>query len=332
MKRNIAVIGNGHWGKNLLRNFHELKALSSVCDLDEEKLNDCAKKYPEIPLYNNFRAVLDDPEVEAVAIATPAATHYKLASQALLANKDVFVEKPMALSYREGEHLVDLAEKRSRILMVGHILEYHPAIIKLNKMIQEGILGKIQYIYSSRLNLGKFRMEENILWSFAPHDISVMLFLLREMPSEVSAFGGNYLDPDITDVTVTNLNFPSGSKGHIFVSWLHPYKEQKLCVIGDRSMLVFDDTESKNKLLSFNHKIDWIENKPISQRKQAIPISVAKTEPLKLECQHFIECLTSRKTPLTDGHNGLRVLKVLEACQKSLKKNGSPQHIDPFKQ
>ena len=322
MKKSIAVVGCGYWGKNLVRNFYELNSLYAIFDIDKKRLKSFQEKYSNLNIFSDYKILLKKPEIEAIVIATPAATHYTLAREALLANKDVFVEKPIALNYKEGEELVSLAKDKEKILMVGHILEYHPAVIKLKEIINKGELGKINYIYSNRLNLGKFRTEENILWSFAPHDISVILSLLEEMPEEVSAHGGNYLNPNIADVTVTTMSFPSGVKAHIFVSWLHPYKEQKLIVVGDKKMIVFDDVNPENKLAIYDHKIDWIERLPVPRPEEAQPLKVEQKEPLKSECEHFIECIILRKTPRTDGNNGLRVLKILEACQESLKKNG----------
>jgi len=322
METQIAVIGCGYWGKNLVRNFFELGSLYTICDIDESKLNSFKEKYPSLMTSTDYKSLLKDSQLKAVAISTPAATHYSLVKEALLAGKDVFVEKPIALNYKEGEELVSLARERNRILMVGHILEYHPAIIKTKELIDRGELGKINYIYSNRLNLGKFRTEENILWSFAPHDISIILYLLNEMPTEVSAHGGNYLNPHIADITITSLDFPSGAKAHIFVSWLHPYKEQKLILIGDKKMIMFDDVNPKDKLFVYSHKIEWIERLPIPLPEEAQPVKIEKKEPLKSECEHFIECITLRKTPRTDGYDGLRVLKILEACQESLKENG----------
>jgi len=322
MKKNIAVIGCGYWGKNLVRNFYELKSLAAICDVDEKTLKSFQEKYPDLILHSEHKKLLKDSEIEAVVISTPADTHYSLAKEALQADKDVFVEKPIALKYKEGDELVSLAKEKDRILMVGHILEYHPAIVKLKEMIDQGELGKINYIYSNRLNLGRFRTEENILWSFAPHDISVILYLLNEMPEEVWAHGGNYLSPGITDVTVTNLDFPSGAKAHIFVSWLHPYKEQKLVIIGDKKMVMFDDVNPEDKLFEYSHKIDWIERVPVPRPEQAHPVKFKMEEPLKKECEHFIECVASRKTPKTDGKKGLQVLEILEACQESLKESG----------
>ena len=323
MEKNIAIVGCGHWGKNLVRNFHELNSLYAICDVDEEKLKLFKEKYPDVITHNDFKTLLTDPKIDAVVISSPAETHYALAKEVLLSNKDVFVEKPIALNYKDGEELVSLAREKKRILLVGHILEYHPAIIKLKEIIDKGEVGKINYIYSNRLNLGKFRTEENILWSFAPHDISVILNLLGEMPEEVFAHGGNYLNPNITDVTVTTMNFPSGVKAHIFVSWLHPYKEQKLIVVGDKQMVVFDDVEPEDKLYTYSHKIDWIERLPVPRPEEAEIIKIEKKEPLRAECEHFIDCITTKKTPKTDGHNGLRVLKILEACQKFLKESGN---------
>ena len=206
-----------------------------------------------------------------------------------------------------------------RILMVGHILEYHPAVAKIKAMIDDGELGRIRYIYSNRLNLGKIRTEENILWSFAPHDISIILLLLGEMPDEVVVRGGTYLSPGVPDVTVTQLAFPGGTRAHIFVSWLHPYKEQKLVVIGEKKMVVFDDVHPTTKLVSYDHKIDWVDGQPVPRPDQAVPVAFEAREPLKSECLHFIECVAGRRTPRTDGAKGLQVLKVLEACEESLK-------------
>jgi len=322
MKKNISVVGCGHWGKNLIRNFHELKVLHSICDTDKDRLDFFKDKYPDVKRSSDYMSVLSDPAVDAVVISTPAITHYSMVKEAFSADKDVFVEKPISLNFKEGQELVEIAEKKRKIFLVGHILEYHPAIRKMNEMIAKGDLGKIQYIYSNRLNLGKFRNEENILWSFAPHDISVILLLMGEMPTEVSAHGGNYLNPNITDVTVSYLDFPSGAKAHIFVSWLHPYKEQKLVVIGDKKMLMFDDVNPENKLFSYSHKIDWIDRIPLPRPEQAEPVLIEKAEPLKEECRHFLECVQFRKKPQTHGESGLRVLKILEACQDSLKNSG----------
>jgi UDP-2-acetamido-3-amino-2,3-dideoxy-glucuronate N-acetyltransferase len=328
MRQNIVVVGCGFWGKNLIRNFYELGVLYGICDFDKKKLEHFKKTFPGIICCDDFTVMLQDPDVDAVAIATPASTHYSLAKESLSAGKDALVEKPLSLKYQEGEELVSLAYKRGKILMVGHVLLYHPAITKLKTMIDGGELGRIYYIYSNRLNLGKFRTEENILWSFAPHDISVILFLLNEMPNRVSAMGGNFLNPDIADVTLTNLLFASGPISHIFVSWLHPYKEQKLVIIGEKKMILFDDLSPNDKLVFFEHKIDWIQRSPIPRPEKAKAIFIETKEPLRAECEHFLDCIRSRKPPLTDGNEGLQVLRILEACQLSLETNGKSIEIN----
>ncbi len=323
MDKNIAVIGCGHWGKNLVRNFAEIGTLHTICDADSKVLKQFASRYPQANTESEYHQVLRNEEIKGAVISTPVRLHYSMAKEALLAGKDTFVEKPLALRVEEGRELVELAEEKGRILMVGHLLEYHPAVQKLKELVDKGELGKIQYIYSNRLNLGKFRTEENILWSFAPHDISVILLLLgEEMPYEISANGGYYLHQNIADVTVTTLNFKSGVMAHIFVSWLHPYKEQKLVVVGDRKMAEFNDTNPKEKLLLFSHEIEWVDRKPVPHLKKAEVVEVPLEEPLKIECQDFIKCIEMRQKPKVDGRKGLQVLEVLSYCQSSLEKNG----------
>jgi UDP-2-acetamido-3-amino-2,3-dideoxy-glucuronate N-acetyltransferase len=245
-----------------------------------------------------------------------------MSKEALSSNKDVFVEKPLSLQVKEGQELVNLAKERDRVLMVGHILQYHPAVMKLKELINKGDLGKIQYIYSNRLNFGKIRSEENILWSFAPHDISVILMLLNEFPESIYTSGGGYLQQQIADVTLTTMDFPSDVKAHIFVSWLHPFKEQKLVVVGDKKMAVFDDV-SEEKLFLYPHKIEWINRVPTASKANADIIPLEKDEPLKAECTHFLECIEKRLIPRTDGQEGLRVLEILQASQESLNQHGT---------
>jgi UDP-2-acetamido-3-amino-2,3-dideoxy-glucuronate N-acetyltransferase len=321
----VAVIGAGHWGKNLVRNFADLGALVAVCDPNPKAC--AAEKSLGVSTYGKFSDLLREPAIDAVAISSPAVLHYPMAKEALLSGKDVFVEKPLALEVSEGQELIDLAGRHGRILMVGHILQYHPAILKLKDLVDSGELGKIQYVYSDRLNIGKIRTEENILWSFAPHDISVMLLLLGEMPMEISAYGGNYLQSHVADVTLTSLSFASGVKGHIFVSWLHPFKEQRLVVVGDQKMAVFDDVSKDQKLVLYPHRIDWIERLPVARQAAGEVVPTELSEPLKAECAHFLECIRSRQQPRTDGVEGLRVLKVLEACQRSLDQKGAPVQL-----
>ena len=322
----IGLIGLGYWGKNVLRNFYELGALHTACDTDQHTLAERKKEFPNVSYTDSFEAMLQNSDIKAVAIATPAVTHYEYVKQALFAGKDVYVEKPLALTVKEGQEIVDIAEKEKRILMVGHILQYHPAVIKLKKFIASGELGKVEYIYSNRLNIGKLRTEENILWSFAPHDISVILMLLEQDPIAVTAFGGDYLNKGIYDTTLTTLEFKNGVKSHIFVSWLHPYKEQKLIVVGSKAMAVFDDV-SKEKLFLYPHRIEWRNGKiPVAQKADYQVIPVESGEPLNLELSHFIDCVLQRKKPMTDGYEGLRVLKVLELAESYLSSYVSPKN------
>jgi UDP-2-acetamido-3-amino-2,3-dideoxy-glucuronate N-acetyltransferase len=319
----VAVAGCGYWGRNLVRNFFELGELAAVCDVDATRLADMRKSY-SVRTTHSFEEILRMPEVRAVAIAAPAAQHFSLAKKALLGGKDAFVEKPLALRVEEGEELVELAQEHGRVLMVGHLLHYHPAVTELRRMVQEGELGKVEYISSSRLNLGKLRTEEDILWSFAPHDISAILYLLNEAPRQVTAQGASYLNHPVSDVTLTILSFASGVKAHIFVSWLHPFKEQKLVVVGDRKMAVFDDTETEKKLVLYPHRIEWVNRVPIARRAEGEVVSLRKEEPLRLECAHFLECVRDRRVPDTDGENGLRVLRILHAAGESIRGHGQP--------
>ena len=322
----VAVIGSGYWGKNLVRNFFELGALRWVCDASELALEEVRTKYG-VRTTQDLDVVLDDHEVQGVVIAVPAAQHFEVARRCLLKNKDVYVEKPLALHASEGQQLVSLAAERKRILMVGHILEYHPAILELNRMIHAGELGRIQYIHSSRLNMGKLRTEENILWSFAPHDISAILFLLNELPSTVSSHGGSYLDSRSVDTTLTTCEFKSGVKAHFFVSWLHPLKEQKFTIVGGRKMAVFDDTEKERKLVLYTHRIDWVNRVPIAHKQEGQVVALPDEEPLRRESQHFLDCVATRQKPRTDGQSGVRVLQVLEACELSLRERGRPVEV-----
>jgi len=320
-KINVAVVGIGYWGKNLVRNFHELGALAMLCDGERSVEERCGNEYKSVRFCGDFSVVLSDPSISAIALATPATTHYEMAKAALEAGKDVFVEKPLAIDVKQGEDLVNLAAAQHRVLMVGHILRYHPAILKLQQLIQDGALGQINYLYSNRLNIGKIRTEENILWSFAPHDISVILSLLNEMPNRVFCQGGAYLNRQIFDVTLSQFDFPSGVQAHIFVSWLHPVKEQRLVVVGSEKMAVFDDT-AEDKLVLYPHKVKWQNRVPTAVKANGEIVKLENREPLRAECQHFLDCVESRTSPVSDGAEGLRVLRVLDACQRSLLSGG----------
>jgi UDP-2-acetamido-3-amino-2,3-dideoxy-glucuronate N-acetyltransferase len=327
----IAIVGAGYWGINLIRVYHQLGVLDRICDFSAERLAQLTGQYPDIRMEPSFDAILDDPTVDGVVIATPAESHYELAKKSLLAGKDTYVEKPLTLHCEEAERLSDLAERQKRILMVGHLLEFHPAITRLQELIEQGELGRLEYIYSNRLNLGKVLREENALWSFAPHDISVILLLLKQMPIQVAATGGTYLQPNIADVTVSTMLFDRGVRAHLFVSWLHPYKEQRLVVVGEHRMAVFDDVRKTEKLQMYDKKIGLVNGQFVAEKPVGRAIDFASDEPLVLECRHFLDCIQTRQNPKTDGADAWRVLKVLEASQRSLNMNGEPVQLQPLR-
>ncbi len=314
----IAVVGSGYWGRNLVRNYYELGALAAVCDRNEELLGAFREQYPGIKTCAAYFDLLQSEEIQGVAIATPVETHYALARDALLAGKHVYVEKPLVLDEEEGRDLIRLAERRDKVLMVGHLLQYHPVFVRLRELVAKGELGRLSYISSSRLILNKISHEKNILWSFAPHDVSMILSLAGEEPKRVQATGGCYLHRDILDVTTTHMEFPSGLQAHIF-SWLHPFKEQRLVVVGEKKMAVFDDTKAwQDKLLLYPHRIRWENSVPFLDKEEPERVDIPWDEPLKLECKHFLSCISNGCTPMTDGRDGLRVLRVLHAAQSCL--------------
>lgn len=328
--RSLAVIGAGYWGRNLVRNYYQLGVLRTICDSKEEALAAMQKSYPDTLVTPNFSDVLLDKNVGAVVIALPAEVHYEYAAKALQAGKDVFVEKPLALDLDHARTLNAIALNGKRILMVGHLLRYHPAFLKLKEMVDAGVLGRLQYVYSTRLSFGKIRREENALWSFAPHDISMILALCNEMPQRVSTVGHNYLHKQVADVTTTHLSFPSGVNGHVFVSWLHPFKEQKLVVIGESKMAVFEDTQPwEKKLALYSHTIKWQGGVPILEKAEAEFVPVEEKEPLRDECQHFLDCIAKRETPITDGSEGYRVLEVLQRAQQALEHWSDGRTVSP---
>jgi len=321
----VAVVGCGYWGKNLVRNFDQLGVLHTVCDATPGGRALANQIAPHVDVVGDLDQSLST-DIQGVVIATPAETHYDLTRRFLEAGKDVFVEKPMALTYEQGKHLVRIAEEQGRILMVGHVLEYHPAVVRLLELVRSGELGKIHYIYSNRLSLGKVRREENILWSFAPHDIAIILRLMGTMPFQVIACGGSYVQPNIADVTVTNLLFDNGVRAHIHVSWLHPFKEQRLVVVGSQKMASFDDVAKQ--LILYDQRVKVEEGQPIPVRGEGEVVSYASDEPLRLECTAFLHAIASRQPPLTDGQSGLQVLQVLQSAQRSLIMNGQPVTLE----
>jgi UDP-2-acetamido-3-amino-2,3-dideoxy-glucuronate N-acetyltransferase len=330
----LALIGCGYWGKNLARNFLHLGILHTLCDTDENLLASYGQEYGSVRKALSLDAVLSDPSVTKIAIATPAATHFSLAYKALLAGKDVYVEKPLCLSIAEATKLIALANSMKRVLMVGHLLQYHPYVAKLRELISEGKLGKLYYIASNRLNLGKIRREENALWSFAPHDISVILSLAGQRPLSVQCNGEHYLTKGVPDTTMTQLVFANGVRAHIYVSWLNPFKEQKLTVIGSEGMAVFDDTKPwADKLTLYYDYLKWEDGQvPVAMKLSGTPIVVPEDEPLLAECRHFVECCHHRLTPRTDGKEGLDVLRVLDAAQRSMQSDGHKTSVDETQQ
>jgi UDP-2-acetamido-3-amino-2,3-dideoxy-glucuronate N-acetyltransferase len=317
----IAAIGCGGWGKNLVRNLAGLGALAIIVDPSDAARQIAADL--DVPHEGDVSNVLDRADIDAVVIATPAVTHYEVARLALLAGKDVYVEKPIALSVDEGRALADIADAHGRVLMVGHLLQYHPVFQKLVAMVQAGDLGKVSYISSSRLNFGLLRTEENVLWSFAPHDVSMVLGIAGQAPLRVLATQATILQPGIPDITTVQLEFDSGITAEIRSSWLNPEKEQKLIVVGDKGMAVFSDREKwADKLVLYPNAVDWTSGRPKAAAGQAVTIAVEEGEPLKLEMAHFIDCIQTRARPRTDAIEAIQVLAVLQAAQRSMD-NGS---------
>ena len=320
----VAVIGCGRWGKNLVRNFNELGVLSAVCDTDSVLLH---KVETGTPMCTDYRQLLTEPSVDGVAIATPSGTHYQIAKEFLLAGKDVMVEKPMALSVDEGMELVALAEEKGRVLLVGHLLEYHPAIVQLEKIVDAGKLGRINYISSTRLDFGNVQQGSDVLWTFAPHDIDTILLLVKRTPVSVATTGGDYIEDGAIDVSMNTLDFGGGLKALLFLSWLYPYKERKLVVIGDKGMAVFDDV-GKDKLTLYPNIVAWRQGRPLTKMEDGQVIAVDDIEPLRLECQDFIHCIVSRDKPRVSTARAIQVLRLLTACQESARSGGIPVMID----
>lgn len=331
-KISVALIGFGMWGKNLARNFNTLRALKLIGDTSPSLLAEARKTYPQIDVSGSVDEILSRKDIQGIVIATPPATHKELALRALAAGKDIFVEKPLALSVADGFEIVQCVDRLQKILLVGHVLEYHPAVLKLQSLIKEGALGKLRYFYSHRLNFGRIRTEENSLWSFAPHDIAVMLRLLGMAPERVSCLGGNYLNPDLADTTMTNLEFKNGVQGHIFVSWLHPFKVHRMVLIGEKQMAVFDDTQPwPKKLTLFPHRVDWVNGQiPVARQAEGTGVALDENEPLATECVQFLDCIQTRRQPLTDGKRAVQVLQILEAAQHSISKHGAVIDCNSF--
>ena len=312
------VIGSGRWGKNHTRTFNELGTLSAIIDSNEDTLASLSKQYPHIQTYSSLSSpgALD---FDAYTVAVPAEHHFSVAKRLLEHKKHVLVEKPITLNSEDAEQLCALAKKNNCILMTGHLLLFHPAILKIKELIDSDKIGKIQYIYSNRLNLGTVRKEENSLWSFAPHDISIFKFFTNSNPTDINSSGGAFLQPHIHDTTMTTLTYPDNIVGHIFVSWLHPFKEHRLVVIGSKGMLSYEDSSQSKELLFYEKGIDWVNGEPIKRDGPTETIPYEPGAPLQLELQHFIDCIEGKaKNTLINGENGVDVLHVLEQAEASL--------------
>jgi predicted dehydrogenase len=319
----VGVVGLGYWGPNLARNFAAIAGceLAWLCDESIEARDKLAPSFPGARATGELQDLLNDPELDAVILATPVPTHAALAIRVAEAGKHCFVEKPLATTAAAAEAAVAAAERAGRILMVGHLLEYHPAVDRLKDLIDEGQLGGLYYVYSNRLNLGKLRAEENALWSLGAHDVSVILRLIGEEPVECSAHGESYVRAPVQDVVFCFLRFPSGIVAHLHLSWLDPHKERRLTVVGARRMATFDDMLLDGKLTVYDKGFDedaqtWGEY--ITRSGESFSPQITNAEPLRIECEHFIECIRSGSTPRSDGHSGLRVVRVLERLQHSL--------------
>lgn len=314
----VAVVGCGNWGRNHVRNYAEIGALAAVVDRNAAVAQDLAARHGAHAM--TFDEVLADPAIDAVAFAMPPSLHHPLGKRALEAGKHVFLEKPMSLAASDAEELCAVAEGRDRRLMVGHILQYHPAFLALRGLVRDGRLGRILSVTSTRLNLGRIRREEDAFWDLAPHDISMILSLIGAEPEAVTAVGGYHLDPSIADAVTAHLGFPGGEQATILVSWLHPFKEQKLAVVGSEAMAVFDDTAAwDGKLLLYPHRLHWNGGvAPAVVRADPVAVPLDRKEPLREECLHFLDCVISGARPRTDGREGLRVLQVLERASAAL--------------
>jgi predicted dehydrogenase len=332
-KVRVGVVGLGYWGPNLARNFDRLPhaELAYCCDLDEGNLAKARSLYPNAVVTDDYARLLADETLDAIVVATSVPTHYALGKKSLEAGKHTFIEKPIALKASDAEDLLATADARGVKLMVGHLLEYHPAVRKLKELVDDGSLGKVFYVYANRLNLGKVRTDENALWSFAPHDISVLNFLIGEEPEEVSARGECYLQDGVEDVVFGYIKYPSGVVGHLHVSWLDPHKSRKITVVGSDKMVVFDDMEADRKVTIYDKGATTTRTKFETYGEFVtlhfgdihIP-RIGNEEPLLVEAQHFVDCIANDKPVLSDGRDALNVVRVLDAMERSLRGGGQP--------
>lgn len=334
----VGVVGCGYWGPNLIRNIYQLDCcdLAMICDADPQRLARVGKLYPGATLTTSFQDVLDSSAVDAVVIATPARTHHAMTGQALAAGKHVLVEKPLAVTSPQCQDLISLAKQQGLVLMVGHTFLYNPALLMVKELSQPEYLGDLFYLYSHRVNLGRVQTDVNALWSIAPHDISIALFLVGQPPEKVSAQGAYYLSNQIEDVVFITLTFPGGVMGHIHVSWIDPSKTRKVTVVGSEKMIIYDDLADEGMVKVYDKGVKKVSNGDGPQygefqyRLHSGDVHLPRirmTEPLANECRHFIECILENKTPTSDGENGLQVVQVLEAAQRSIELQGMPMPV-----
>ncbi len=339
----IAVVGAGYWGPNLVRNFARVRGghLTAVCDLDPQRLAQLKSSCPDARATTDYDSLLADSAIDAIVLATPARAHFAMARAALEAGKHVYVEKPLCLQSDHAAQLLELSQQRERVLMVGHLLEYHPAVEYLLDLVERDEIGELRYLYSQRLNLGQVRADENALWSLAPHDISVANLLLGGNPQSVTASGQAFLRPDVHDVVFLTISYPNGRLAHIHVSWLDPHKTRQITLVGSKQMAVFDDMVPSEKLRLYDKGFDWqtADGLPAAtfsaDAETALKVRfgdvtiphLLTTEPLLLECQHFVDSIRNGTTPRSDGLDGLQVVQVLEVAQQSLEQGGTPVQI-----
>jgi predicted dehydrogenase len=320
---NVGVVGLGYWGPNLARNLAAIEGceVTWLCDASREACAKLAKTHPGAQGTSDVQELLDDQQLDAVVLATPVPTHAELAIRVAQAGKHCFVEKPLALTAPDAERAVAAAEDADRILMVGHLLEYHPAVTRLKELVDSDELGGLYYVYGNRLNLGQLRKEENALWSLGAHDVSVVLALIGEEPVQCIAHGSSYVREGVQDVVFCYLRFASGAVAHLHLSWLDPHKERRITVVGSKRMATFDDMRTEGKLTVYDKGFDedassWGEY--ITRAGESFSPRIANAEPLRLECEHFVQCIRTGVTPRSDGHSGLRVVRVLQELQQSL--------------
>ena len=339
---NIAVIGCGYWGPNLARNFSVIPdaRLHTICDLREERLAVTLRSFPAVRATGNYKDILSDGEIDAVVLATPAATHFELAREILLSGRHVLVEKPLAMRSSECHELIDIAANQGRVLMVGHTFEYNAAVRKLKELLASGEMGEVYYSYSARLNLGQVRTDVNALWNLAPHDVSILIYIFGREPVQVTAKGVSYIQEDIEDVFFMVLDFPDGIAAHVHGSWLDPHKLRRTTIVGSKKMVVYDDMSLEAKIQIYDKGVtrkslpgpmgeyDSFDKFQLITRAGDIHIpKIDFVEPLKIECSEFVDCIANAREPLADGADGLRVVKVLEAAQRSMARSGTPEKI-----